>query len=308
MPDPKTIERLKGLILSAKDLRELRDWPGALIEDYLSILDNIITIANLLDIEIDQKIEETPTDFSDGSIPFAEDGLLVEDNTNLAWDILTNTLAALNLLSETITLSSATASRLLATDAGKELLSVADLTAWIAGTAAQITVTDDGDGTITLSTPDPFVAPGIARQGRVWHSYGGFEGQNETITAGVGTWHHITNGTNTLWNVDEADGVTEALDVFTLINGGDYMGSLSLSISGLNTKDFHVRVYNNTQTRVEGRPIGVSTTGANNEVNVALPIYIEGTAGDEIQFEIMSSDGADPVVDDGLFALTYLHD
>ena len=37
-------------------------------------------------------------------------------------------------------------------------------------------------------------------------------------------------------------------------------------------------------------------------------IYIEATAGDDIQFEIMSADGTDPDVDDALFWITYLHD
>ena len=57
MPDPTTIERLKGLILSAKDLRELTDWPGALIEDYLNILDNLILLADTLDVETDKNLE-----------------------------------------------------------------------------------------------------------------------------------------------------------------------------------------------------------------------------------------------------------
>ena len=52
-----------------------------------------------------------------------------------------------------LTLTDLTASRLITTDTGKTFESVADLTAWIAGTANQIVVTDDGDGTITLSTP-----------------------------------------------------------------------------------------------------------------------------------------------------------
>jgi len=52
-----------------------------------------------------------------------------------------------------LTLSDLVASRLIATDSGKTFESVSDLTAWIAGTTNQITVTDDGDGTITLSTP-----------------------------------------------------------------------------------------------------------------------------------------------------------
>lgn len=57
MPDPKTIERLRGLILSANDLKSLTDWPDALIEDYLNILDNLILLADTLDIETDKNLE-----------------------------------------------------------------------------------------------------------------------------------------------------------------------------------------------------------------------------------------------------------
>jgi len=52
-----------------------------------------------------------------------------------------------------LTLNDLTASKLLSSDSSKVLTSVADLTAWIAGTINQVTVTDDEDGTITLSTP-----------------------------------------------------------------------------------------------------------------------------------------------------------
>ena len=52
-----------------------------------------------------------------------------------------------------LTLENLTASRLTYSDADKLLSSVADLTAWIAGTANQVIVTDDSDGSITLSTP-----------------------------------------------------------------------------------------------------------------------------------------------------------
>lgn len=55
-------------------------------------------------------------------------------------------------LTGTLTLSGLTASRLVATNADKELVS-SDLDSWIAGTANQINVADDGDGTVTLSTP-----------------------------------------------------------------------------------------------------------------------------------------------------------
>ena len=52
-----------------------------------------------------------------------------------------------------LTVTGLTASRLVATDGSKTLGSVANLASWIAGTANQVTVSDDGDGTITLSLP-----------------------------------------------------------------------------------------------------------------------------------------------------------
>ncbi len=52
-----------------------------------------------------------------------------------------------------LTLTDLTASRLIATDADKALASVGDLTLWIAGTSNRISVANDGDGSVTLSTP-----------------------------------------------------------------------------------------------------------------------------------------------------------
>lgn len=50
-----------------------------------------------------------------------------------------------------LTLTDLTAERLVASDADSTLVSVPDLTVWIAGTPDEITVADDGDGTLTLS-------------------------------------------------------------------------------------------------------------------------------------------------------------
>ena len=86
MPDPRTIERLRGLVFSAVELREQHpDWKDSFIEDYLSLIENFVLIADLLDVEIEQKIEEIATDFADGSIPFADSGFLVEENPGLTW-------------------------------------------------------------------------------------------------------------------------------------------------------------------------------------------------------------------------------
>ena len=51
---------------------------------------------------------------------------------------------------DSLILDDLTASRLSYTDGSKKLQSVTDLTNWIAGTAGNVTVTDDGDGTVTL--------------------------------------------------------------------------------------------------------------------------------------------------------------
>ena len=67
---------------------------------------------------------------------------------------LTVGAAGLRVNAALIDWPSMTASRLVATDASEELVSVASLAAWIAGTASQITVANDGDGSVTLSAPD----------------------------------------------------------------------------------------------------------------------------------------------------------
>ncbi len=60
---------------------------------------------------------------------------------------------------EGLTLTNLTASQLIQTDSSKALASVADLTAFIFGTANQISVTDNV-GSVTLAITDPFDIPG----------------------------------------------------------------------------------------------------------------------------------------------------
>jgi hypothetical protein len=56
----------------------------------------------------------------------------------------------------TLTLQGQTASRLLATDGSKNVVST-DLVSWVAATADETTVADDGDGTITIGIADPLI-------------------------------------------------------------------------------------------------------------------------------------------------------
>lgn len=148
------------------------------------------------------------------------------------------------------------------------------------------------------------------RQASTWHAYGGFQDAVTTITVGADdTWYHITNVGNNLWTGLEGDGLTLSGDVMTFTNGGDYIGSLAISISALTGKDYHIRLYNVTQTTQMGYYIGVSTTGAGNQVVATMPLYIEATAGDEMRMEIECETSAtDVVVDNAVFYLAYLHD
>ena len=64
----------------------------------------------------------------------------------------TSTPKFLGVTTTSLTISGLTASRLIATDASKGVVS-SDLVGWVAGTSNQIIVADDSDGSITLSTP-----------------------------------------------------------------------------------------------------------------------------------------------------------
>lgn len=44
-----TYERLLGLSLSAVEVRELTGWPESMVNDYISLIEGLIELANLLD-------------------------------------------------------------------------------------------------------------------------------------------------------------------------------------------------------------------------------------------------------------------
>ena len=60
MPTVTTQEELKGFYFSAAELKALTDWPDALIEDYLTISENIINIVNKIDATIDDMQDVAP--------------------------------------------------------------------------------------------------------------------------------------------------------------------------------------------------------------------------------------------------------
>ena len=150
---------------------------------------------------------------------------------------------------------------------------------------------------------------GYVTKGTEHHAYGGFQDSAITVAATVDTWTPITNATETLWALSEADGFTDSGDTLTITNTGDYNGSVAVTFSGGNTDDYLVRLYNVTQAAVEGFHIGVTTAGTSNFANVSLPIYIENTAGDKYVVQIMNTtDSDDPIVRSGIFQISYVHE
>lgn len=124
MVDPATKTLFKGLILSANDLHQLTDWPSALVEDYLNILNNLITLSDTLDDNTDRKIEEIATDLTDEALIIVDSGFLAS-------------------------LGVQTDGQLIIGSTGNPP-SKATLT----GTASQITITNAA-GSITISIPNP---------------------------------------------------------------------------------------------------------------------------------------------------------
>ena len=145
------------------------------------------------------------------------------------------------------------------------------------------------------------------RKENIWHAYGGYENQNLTLPCDADTWTKVTNTAGTLWVGSEANGITMDDDEMVIANAGDYVGQVSLTISALNGKDFHFRVYNMMQSAAT-IALGISTTGAGNEMCLSMPLYLETDAGDRFQMQINSTDGTDPVLDDAVFYVAYLHD
>jgi hypothetical protein len=84
-------QRLRGLILSAVELRKLTDWDEAVIEDYLNIIDNLLTLSEEVTTESDKKLEEIPTDLESGLVTFSKDGFL-SGEANLFWNFISKLL------------------------------------------------------------------------------------------------------------------------------------------------------------------------------------------------------------------------
>ena len=149
---------------------------------------------------------------------------------------------------------------------------------------------------------------GYFRPDKIWHAYGGFQDETELLAIGSDTWTHITNGDKDLWIGLETNGMSLVSDEMVIENKADYTGILSITFQGGTGKDYLFRIYNVTKAEQMGYHVGSTGKGVGNYTNAAIPIYIEASAGDHIQFQVYCADGTDATFFNAIFYMNYLHD
>lgn len=152
------------------------------------------------------------------------------------------------------------------------------------------------------------VAKNYIKLSKLYHIYGGFQDKSETISINAATWTHITDSLNELWETKESDGLSFFEDALIISNIGDYRGNLSITFEGGISKDYLFRIYNNSESRVEGYHIGATGQGNGNYTNVNIPIYIEAYSGDDFEIQVYCADGTDATFINAIFEITYLHE
>ena len=110
-------------------------------------------------------------------------------------------------------------SSLLSLDGSGVVSSVGDLTAWVAGTANQISVADDGDGTITLSTPQDIATTSSVEFGAVLVD-------QDSNSVGLEVDSEATTLTNYGLSVTTGHGAIAACITYGTANEGQFLAGL----------------------------------------------------------------------------------
>ena len=187
-----------------------------------------------------------------------------------------------------------TASRLMATDANNDLIS-SDIANWIAGTANQISVSDDGDGSVTLSTPQDInttssptftglTLSDLTAGSVLFAGTGGFVSQdnsnfywnNTSNRLGIGTSSpsvpltvKATSG-NQIRLIGTQNGSANQYAAFTFDNTGNNTLEISTEYSGgANNKIQFAPAGSVTMTLKQGGNVGIGSTNPQQKLDVA---------------------------------------
>jgi len=123
-------------------------------------------------------------------------------------------------------------------------------------------------------------------------------------------WAKVTNSTGNLRQTTESNMLYFSGDSMFIINSGDYMGSLNLSISSTDWDDVAVRLYDITNWHVSNFSTPGTAIWATNFVDLSLALYLESARpGDKYQIQIVNlSNNNDIHVRGANFYMTYLHE
>lgn len=237
--------------------------------------------------------------------------------TGTEWITLYATCLGVAFAVPDVNISSLTASRLVSSDGSKNLVS-SDADAWVAGTANQVIVSDDADGSLTLSTPQDIhtgASPtfsGIAISGLATSRLVSTDGSKNLESSDATAW--IAGTANQITVADDADGTvtlstpqdihTSASPTFAgiTLNGEAAIG-VGTKHDGYMVRDAaEVQTVNANQTtldsftlldentyHVEAWVIGVEDDGSNRaSYHIAATIYRTSAGGATIQGAVTS--------------------
>lgn len=138
------------------------------------------------------------------------------------------------------------------------------------------------------------------------HAEAAFEDSNITISVTQNVYTKITNATNTLFSLGDADYITVDGDSATIIRPGDYWSMLSFEIDGSTNDRFKVAYFKNG-TKVFGMAQKFAAVDAK---IISFQYYFENmVAGDDISIRITNlANNNDPVVNSGSLYIEKKHD
>lgn len=119
------------------------------------------------------------------------------------------------------------------------------------------------------------------------HGSMAFADSTATLDLTQNTWAKITNVSNDLYTVVDADGLTIAGDTITIVTAGDYLLWLGISFNGNAQDIYHCAVYKNGVVT----PFEMHRKTANNDTgSMSLNAYLDNlSAGDDISVYIQNT-------------------
>ena len=149
-----------------------------------------------------------------------------------------------------------------------------------------------------------------ARLVSVYHVYGGFQDSAVTISITKDQWSMVTNAGNNLWSSTGYDGFNVVGDTMVFQHAGTYFGIVSLVFEGNQGNEYEYRMYNVTQSKVEGFAQGQTGRGTGSYSSISQPIYFSNISiGDKVIMQVTNKSGSNSaILKFGGFYAMYLHE